>query len=473
MKLHKTRRTFLIAAGCGIGIAADRYSSNSTSLDKRSFEETFAVLINSMSDTQLGHTFKSEDHPARQMTNTIPVHSGPHIGTLFSDEQQLWIKRLYASMLSVDGLSMFHNTVNLEGKLAGSNFTVYGDHKAPIHELQAQINGGHYMLRKGLESKSGYAFGGPIAYGQQIGNGRFMVEGNAFKPHGDALHRLHKSLTNEQKRAAYIATPPSELDLQPLGDPSLIPGLSMARISGSAKQAVTQLLHVIFTAYTKEQASSAWSALDQHGGLDALHLSMFTDYGFYNRHDRYDKNNKATPYIQVWRLEGPHSVIHFKGYPHVHGYINILHDVRKRNVGRTLTFNHSSKQSSGIKELWQKTLRSYTGLPLSFYSAKPNGRLPRGEVTTGSVYCIEPFDNDLVIVDINVPYLNAAARATLLKQGANLNNAKLRIATYDYLLESSDEIGVSTSVIDKVIERGPSLRSIMIEQLAMTPYIPT
>jgi len=61
------------------------------------------------------------------------------------------------------------------------------------------------MLRMDAKTRLGdspYAFGGPISYGQQIGNNKFMVEGNAFKAHGDAINAVHAALDESERKKA-------------------------------------------------------------------------------------------------------------------------------------------------------------------------------------------------------------------------------------------------------------------------------
>ena len=48
------------------------------------------------------------------------------------------------------------------------------------------------------------------------------------------------------------------------------------------------------------------------GGLDALHMA------FYESDDLGDDQE-----WDIWRLEGPTFVWHFRGAPHVHAYVNV------------------------------------------------------------------------------------------------------------------------------------------------------
>ena len=48
------------------------------------------------------------------------------------------------------------------------------------------------------------------------------------------------------------------------------------------------------------------------GGLDALHMAFY-EAGDIGKDQEWD----------IWRLEGPNFVWHFRGAPHVHAYVNI------------------------------------------------------------------------------------------------------------------------------------------------------
>jgi hypothetical protein len=52
--------------------------------------------------------------------------------------------------------------------------------------------------------------------------------------------------------------------------------------------------------------------LKAQGGLEKLHLAFYTDE---------DSGGDKT--WDNWRLEGPSFVWHFRGYPHVHVWVNI------------------------------------------------------------------------------------------------------------------------------------------------------
>ena len=55
-----------------------------------------------------------------------------------------------------------------------------------------------------------------------------------------------------------------------------------------------------------------WPSSSDGGGLDALHMAF------------YESNDIGTDKEwDIWRVEGPSFVWHFRGAPHVHSYVNI------------------------------------------------------------------------------------------------------------------------------------------------------
>ena len=78
------------------------------------------------------------------------------------------------------------------------------------------------------------------------------------------------------------------------------------------KQLVEKTLQVLLAPYRKEDADEAMEIVKSNGGTDKLHMA------FYQNGDL--GNDKVW---DMWRVEGPGFVWHFRGAPHVHAYINI------------------------------------------------------------------------------------------------------------------------------------------------------
>jgi hypothetical protein len=71
-------------------------------------------------------------------------------------------------------------------------------------------------------------------------------------------------------------------------------------------------LITLLAPYRNEDAEEALSIMEAGGGLGQLRLA------FYQQEDLGDDR-----IWDVWRIEGPNSVIHFRGAPHVHAYIHV------------------------------------------------------------------------------------------------------------------------------------------------------
>ena len=71
-------------------------------------------------------------------------------------------------------------------------------------------------------------------------------------------------------------------------------------------------MKVILAPYRSEDVEEVHSLLKAGGGLDDLRMA------FYKEGDL--ENDQVW---DIWRVEGPTFVWHFRGAPHVHTYVNI------------------------------------------------------------------------------------------------------------------------------------------------------
>ena len=172
--LNFGRRTLIggLAASAGLLIANDGLPSwlAGNRFDELSYQETLNLLDTSLTPAQRALVVLPWNHPSRQLTNTVAIHKGPHIGTMFDVWQAALIRQLYNTMLSKQGLDWLRNTTGLEGKFEGSIFRLYSDAGAGslvnndktinIKSSQMIVNSFHHFLRdfvlisKGIESTS-------------------------------------------------------------------------------------------------------------------------------------------------------------------------------------------------------------------------------------------------------------------------------------------------------------------------------
>ncbi len=463
-----SRRAFLAGVGAVAGLALSNGRQwLGSDIGKMSFDELFSAFVSSLTTTQRAHTFLASDHPARQVTLTQAVHQGPHIGTLFNGDQVALIRAMYEQVLSSQGRAWLQNTVSLEGRFEGSILKIYSQdaNQASVRNSQVVINGGHYMLRTD-DLNDGYALGGPVSYGQQLGNNKFRVQGNAFKAHGDAIDLLHAALSDVERQLAYQDSPPQELLLQTQGVGGVFPGVRIGDISSPAQEVAREALNTLFAGFTLSQQSEAWSAIEDNGGIGSLHLALYQDFSFYTDGTRFselspeEQKLRGNPYTQIWRIEGPASVIHFKGYPHVHAYMNIVKDPSKIAIGESLTTTKQVISQAETQRLVMTMLKANSEQTAAFYPSLVQGRISPGIVSTGSIYTLDPFANEIVTAELAWEAMAEPLKQSLYQQGFDPNvGQRVRIATIDYMLQRPDLLGTP----ERVNYSGQIVRDQLIE----------
>lgn len=440
-----TRRAFMVGAGAGAGLLLARglgvpgiFGGTAPADEGPAAQRALLrALAASLTPGQREILVLPADHPSRQITNTLAVIERPHLGTILSSQQRALVERLYGSMLSPRGRQAFAGTVAVEGRLDGCVLALYGDPEAG--NTQAVIMGGHLMLRAGGAGPGGAAFGGGISYGHQIGNQRWRVPGNSFAFHGDAANRLYASLSAEERGRAVLARPPHELVLQAMGAAGVFPGARIGSLSEAAQEEAARLVETVFASYPEAGRSEALACIEANGGLAALHFACYASHGFYADLQRFgdldaaERTRRGDPYWQVWRVEGPGTVLHFQGHPHVHAYVQVVRDPARANLGETLGTTAAGVEGEAMVRLLEAALRRATGEELAFYGDQAPGRFCPGEVTTGLAWSMDPYCNRVVVATVEGRAMGAALRDRLVAEGSAVEpRQRYRVASAEY-----------------------------------------
>ena len=447
------RRSFLLGVGASAGWLATRGLGPR---EPAGFEATLARLGASLTPGQRAHLVFPTDHPSRQINNTLSVLRGAHLGTLLSPAQQTLVRDLYESMLSERGREAFQATIAVEGRLEGCTLAIYGEPGAP--SAHAVISGGHLLLRGGAAAP-GVAL--DVAYGHQIGNEKWRVPGNSFAHHGDAFNRFFATLRNDERRAAILPEPPHELMLQAQGQGGRFPGLALESTSEETREAAATLLGTVLATYPEPRRRDALASIEHNGGLEALRVVTYASRGFYSDMTSWselepaERERRGAPYWQVWRIEGPGTVVHFKGHPHVHAYVSILRDPTHANLGEGLAYTGVTLEGEPMRRLLEAALRRATGEALAFYGALVPGRFCAGKVTTGLAFALDPYANRVAVATLEGRALIGAARERFAGRGvATEPNGRYRVATTDYFAGYRDAHELGTPL---VVETGGTL----------------
>lgn len=434
------RRAFLAGVGGGAGWLVARglgVPGFGAAAAPAPFDATLRALGASLTPFQRERIVFPADHPSRQINNTIAVVKGPHLGTLLSPAQRALAADLYAAMLSERGRDAFAGTIAVEGRLDGCVLAIYGEPAAG--GAHAVISGGHVLVRGGGEDENA-PFGGGVAYGHQIGNEQWRVPGNSFAYHGDAFNRFFATLAPAERHAAILPAPPHELLLQAQGTGGRFPGVAIGALSAAAQAEAGRLVETLLSCYPEPGRRVALGCIESHGGVGALHAATFANRGFYSDMQSWDaldpaeRARRGDPYWQVWRLEAPGLVVHFKGFPHVHAYLEIVRDPARANVGESIAATESTLEGEPMRRLYEAALRRASGEPVAYAGPEVPGRFCAGEVTTGLVWSLDPYGNRVVVATIDPARMAPEVRERLASRGVALEErTPIRVATIDYL----------------------------------------
>jgi hypothetical protein len=179
-------------------------------------------------------------------------------------------------------------------------------------QFEWEMTGRHMTIRADGDSVANAAFGGPIVYGHGEGDSQKGLPGNVFYYQTKKANEVFSALDGKQREKALLAKAPAENAVQIQGSSGTFPGIAVGELSRDQKELVEAVMKVILAPYREDDVNEAIALLKDGGGLDALHMA------FYETND-IGKDQEW----DIWRLEGPTFVWHFRGAPHVHAYINI------------------------------------------------------------------------------------------------------------------------------------------------------
>ena len=174
------------------------------------------------------------------------------------------------------------------------------------------MTGRHMTLRADGDSVDNVAFGGPIVYGHGEGDSKKGLPGNVFYYQTKKANEVFSALDGKQRDSALLPKAPKEDAVLLQGSSGTFPGIAVGELSRDQKDLVESVMKVILAPYREDDVNEAVAILKDGGGLDGLHMAFYKSNDIGEDHE-----------WDIWRLEGPTFVWHFRGAPHVHAYINI------------------------------------------------------------------------------------------------------------------------------------------------------
>lgn len=309
------RRMFLKAVAASSIAATLPVSSLSAGLysgPSRSSAAETAVgeFYKSLNDEQRKVLCFPFEHELRHKISANWHVTEPTLGEkLFSTQQREMVSRIVKGLCSEEGHERLLRQMEEDaGGLNEFSVALFGNPGEGPFEFM--LTGRHLTLRADGNSVDRAAFGGPIVYGHD------QVEKNASKNiyfyQTQQTDAIFKSLSEDQVAKALLDKAPAEAAVQIQGSAGSFSGIKIADMSADQKQMVEKTLGILLAPYRKEDVEEVLQMLKETGGVDQLHMA------FYRQDDL-----GADKTWDIWRVEGPAFVWHYRGAPHVHAYINI------------------------------------------------------------------------------------------------------------------------------------------------------
>jgi hypothetical protein len=235
----------------------------------------------------------------------------------FTKEQQALTRQIFEGIIQPE----WHERIDkqLEDDAGGfgesQNIAIFGN--PGDGKFEFVMTGRHMTLRCDGNSADHVAFGGPIFYGHAADgfNEGPTHPGNVFWPQAVAANNVYKVLDGKQQKMALVKQAPREQNSGFRGKGTQFDGIPLSELSADQKEEVQKVLQKLIEPYRQSDRDEVISCLKAQGGIDACSLAFY-EQGNLGNDQTWD----------VWRLEGPSFVWHFRGSPHVHVWVNVADD---------------------------------------------------------------------------------------------------------------------------------------------------
>jgi hypothetical protein len=231
----------------------------------------------------------------------------------YTGEQRDLIRKIFEGVVNPEWIAKFDKQMEDDCGGFGEEQSIGIFGTPGKDKFQLVLTGRHMTLRCDGNSAEHVAFGGPIFYGHAPGGDEEADHfGNVFWDQALAANKLYAMLDGRQQKAAEVPRTPAEHLVGFQGRDGKFTGIPITDLSSDQKEHMQLVLRKLVEPFRIIDQQEALQCLEAQGGLDACHLSFFTDDDLGN--DRVWDN---------WRLEGPSFVWHFRGAPHVHVWVNV------------------------------------------------------------------------------------------------------------------------------------------------------
>jgi Protein of unknown function (DUF3500) len=236
----------------------------------------------------------------------------------YTKDQQAIIRNIFEGIISPE----WHERIDKQltddagGYGEQNSIAIFGE--PGTKQFEFVMTGRHMTIRCDGNSADHVAFGGPIFYGHaadSFDEGP-THPGNVFWPQAQAANKLYTMLDGKQQERALLRKGlPDEQRVGFRGNDGDFQGLPVSELTSDQKEHLQQVMAMLIEPYRQSDRDEVTHCLKAQGGLDACNLAY------------YAQNDIGKDGVwDIWRLEGPSFVWHYRGAPHVHVWVNVANN---------------------------------------------------------------------------------------------------------------------------------------------------
>jgi hypothetical protein len=286
-------------------------------------ETLVTELYGTLTDAQKEVVWMPYDHPRRLLIGNNWAIVKPTIKDIYSPKQQAIIREIFKGVCSEEWVEIFDKQMLEDGgPLETYHGAIFGE--PGEGQFEWVLSGRHHTSRVDGDSREGVAFGGPIVYGHAV---EFHEDadhpGNVFWHQAKRANEVFAALDPDQRKIALLQKAPAEDQIELQGETGNLPGLALGKMSSDQKELVQQVMGDLLAPYRQADRDEVMKCVTAAGGVDKIHLSY------------YQQEDIGKDQVwDIWRLEGPAFVWHFRGAPHVHVWVNICSEAKHSKVAK-------------------------------------------------------------------------------------------------------------------------------------------
>ncbi len=281
-------------------------------------ETLVAQLYKSLTDEQRKTICFPFEHELRSKVDNNWMIVKQSIASVLTKDQQDLVKQIFLGIHSEEYADKVYSQVvhdsGKEGFEASCAVAIFGE--PGTGKFEFVLTGRHCTRRCDGDSVEGVAFGGPIFYGHAAEGFTESAEhkGNAYWYQAKRANAVYQALDGKQREKALCKEGREEdgTDTVKLGKAGApIDGIAVGELAKDQQGLVEQVLADLLAPFRKKDADEAMKLIKQQG-LDKLRMAF------------YKKGDIGNDQVwDVWQLESPSMVWHFRGSPHVHCWVNL------------------------------------------------------------------------------------------------------------------------------------------------------